>query len=108
MLNPDGVVVGNYRSDLQGKDPHRHYFADSDCENHQNRALEVENLRYFLNQKFTIAERDRLKMFLDIHGHSADNGIFIYGPLPETDKDRVYVERFSKILDNCSPYFSIQ
>ena len=47
-------------------------------------------------------------MFLDIHGHSADNGIFIYGPLPETDKDRVYVERFSKILDNCSPYFSIQ
>jgi hypothetical protein len=46
-------------------------------------------------------------MFLDIHGHSVDKGIFTYAPMPDSEKDRVYVERLPKILDNLSPYFSL-
>ena len=42
---PDGVVVGNYRSNLQGKDMNRHFFADDDHDGYRNRALEVETLR---------------------------------------------------------------
>ncbi len=30
MINPDGVVTGNYWSNLQGKDMNRHFFADDD------------------------------------------------------------------------------
>jgi hypothetical protein len=37
--------VGNYRSNLQGKDMNRHFFADDDHDGYRNRALEVETLR---------------------------------------------------------------
>ena len=47
-------------------------------------------------------------MFLDIHGHSVDKGIFIYAPLPDTENEKTYVERFPKILDSYSPYFSFE
>jgi murein tripeptide amidase MpaA len=30
IVNPDGVIIGNYRSNLQGKDMNRHFFADDD------------------------------------------------------------------------------
>lgn len=32
MINPDGVIAGNYRCNLQGKDMNRHFFADADKE----------------------------------------------------------------------------
>ena len=54
ILNPDGVVVGNYRSNLQGKDLNRNFFADDDLEGNRNRALEVEVLREFLSSNFSI------------------------------------------------------
>lgn len=30
MLNPDGVVLGNYKNNLQGRDINRRYYADFD------------------------------------------------------------------------------
>ena len=36
MLNPDGVVVGNYRSNLQGRDLNRHFFSGEDLEGARN------------------------------------------------------------------------
>jgi len=45
FVNPDGVVSGNYRSNLQGKDMNRNFFADDDKEGNQNRVFEVELLR---------------------------------------------------------------
>lgn len=45
IVNPDGVVAGNYRSNLQGKDMNRHFFADEDPEGYRNRAFEVEIIR---------------------------------------------------------------
>lgn len=44
-VNPDGIVAGNYRSNLQGKDMNRHFFSDDDREGRDNRAYEVELLR---------------------------------------------------------------
>ena len=45
IVNPDGVVCGNYRNNLQGKDMNRHFFADEDPEGYKQRALEVEIIR---------------------------------------------------------------
>jgi hypothetical protein len=45
IINPDGVVTGNYRNTLQGKDMNRHYFSDFDKEAKDNRVYEVELLR---------------------------------------------------------------
>jgi len=45
MINPDGVITGNYRGNLQGKDMNRHFFADDDISAYRNRAFEVEILR---------------------------------------------------------------
>jgi len=28
IVNPDGVIAGNYRNNLQGKDMNRHFFSD--------------------------------------------------------------------------------
>jgi murein tripeptide amidase MpaA len=52
MINPDGVVSGNYRSNLQGKDMNRHFFADSDTESHKHRMFEAEMLKDFLKKQF--------------------------------------------------------
>ncbi len=76
-------MVGNYRSNLQGKDMNRHFFAEDDNEGYRNRAIEVEALRSLLNETFPVGQRNRFKMFLDIHGHSAQSGIFIYAPQPD-------------------------
>lgn len=81
MINPDGVVIGNYRSNLQGKDLNRNFYADDDLEGKDNRAFEVELLRNLLKIKFQQAGKQNVfKMFLDIHAHSTQPNIFIYAP----------------------------
>ena len=44
MINPDGVVAGNYRCNLQGRDMNRNYFSDDNKEV-KERVHEVELLR---------------------------------------------------------------
>lgn len=83
MINPDGVVSGNYRSNLQGKDMNRHFFADSDTESHKHRMFEAEMLKDFLKKQFDRNQTGHFKMFLDIHAHSTLPSIFIYAPLDE-------------------------
>lgn len=79
MVNPDGVIVGNYRTNLQGKDMNRHFFADgqNDHDALQNgRCYEVELLRSYLKNNLA----GKLCMFLDIHSHSNAHSIFTYSP----------------------------
>ena len=52
VVNPDGVVIGNYRTNCQGKDMNRHFYADDDPEALKNgRAFEVELIRSYLKEK---------------------------------------------------------
>ena len=73
MVNPDGVVAGNYRTSFFGKDLNRTY--------HQQRKHafpEVYHLKEFIKE-----EKRRFKriyMFIDLHGHSVKKNVFIYGP----------------------------
>jgi murein tripeptide amidase MpaA len=90
-VNPDGIVAGNYRSNLQGKDMNRHFFADDDREGKDNRAYEVELLRERLKEQFPENDVSRFKMFLDIHAHSSQPNIFMYASMPESETDLAYI-----------------
>ncbi|XP_059682058.1 LOW QUALITY PROTEIN: cytosolic carboxypeptidase 2 [Gavia stellata] len=71
MLNPDGVVVGNSRCSLAGRDPNRAY----------GMALRdsfpgVWHLRAMVERM--LAERE-VVLYCDFHGHSRKNNVFMYG-----------------------------
>lgn len=74
MINPDGVVFGNYRTGLAGKDLNRKFRA-------KNFDLfpEVINLRTYV-QKLKKELPCKFTYFLDFHGHSLKKNVFLYGP----------------------------
>jgi len=71
MLNPDGVIVGNYRSNLSGLDLNRQW---------QNPSLKQSPEIYAMKEMIrkTLECRD-LHLFVDIHGHSRQKNAFLYG-----------------------------
>ena len=108
MVNPDGIIAGNYRCNTQGKDMNRCFFADDDPEGKQ-RVTEVELIRSFFEENFSMRDQDkrtRLHMFLDIHAHSGQRDIFIYAPQTATEEDQNKVKLFPALLDELSPYFN--
>ncbi|XP_034071862.1 cytosolic carboxypeptidase 2 isoform X3 [Gymnodraco acuticeps] len=71
MLNPDGVIVGNYRCSLAGRDLNRNYktlLRDSfPCVWHTLNMVER-----------LMAEMD-VVLYCDFHGHNRKNNVFMYG-----------------------------
>jgi hypothetical protein len=109
MVNPDGIVAGNYRCNTQGHDMNRHFFADNDPQG-KVRVAEVELIRTFMEENFSSKDpekRSKLEMFLDIHAHSGNRDIFVYAPTCEDEEDQEQVRQFPIILDKMSKYFNI-
>jgi murein tripeptide amidase MpaA len=79
MLNPDGVVLGNYKNNLQGRDINRRYYADFDEQSLNNRAFESEILRNYLKKQFPQNEKDRFLMFFDIQIECHETSIYLRG-----------------------------
>lgn len=71
MLNPDGVVLGNYRTSLSGQDLNRQWVSAT-----TRLFPEIFSTRQMLYK--TQASR-RIFMYVDIHGHSRKKNIFMYG-----------------------------
>ncbi len=93
MINPDGVVLGNYRTGLSGRDFNREYRSpDRDIfpEVYAFKKLVTETKLVFKNN---------LMMFLDFHGHSTKKNVFAYGPeFPIMDKFYYESRIFAKLL----------
>ncbi|XP_058798639.1 uncharacterized protein LOC131668464 [Phymastichus coffea] len=71
MLNPDGVIVGNNRCSLAGKDLNRQY-----------RTVLRESYPSVWHTKLMIRrlmEECGIAMYCDLHAHSRKHNIFIYG-----------------------------
>lgn len=66
MVNVDGVVLGNYRTSIAGRDLNRFF-------HRYNQFQEVTLIR-------SIADKISPLIFLDFHGHSAKRNVFMYGP----------------------------
>ena len=74
MLNPDGVIIGNYRTGIAGRDLNREFRNPEKIFYPTVAALKelvAETKKTFGNN---------LIMFLDLHGHSVKKNIFAYGP----------------------------
>lgn len=71
MLNPDGVVIGNYRCSLAGRDLNRNY---------KNTLKDAYPTVWHCKDmvKKLVAERE-VVVFCDLHGHSRKLNVFIYG-----------------------------
>ncbi|XP_046716172.1 cytosolic carboxypeptidase 2 isoform X2 [Silurus meridionalis] len=101
MLNPDGVVVGNYRCSLAGRDMNRSYhtlFKDSfPC------------VWYTRNMvKRLLAER-RVVLYCDFHGHSRKNNVFMYGCTNRKNKPRLQERVFPLMMSkNAKEKFSFR
>lgn len=93
IVNPDGVIYGNFRTNLAGFDLNRQWL-------HPNRWLHPEIYAI----KKLIATLSRLEFVLDLHGHSKKFGSFIYACKQE---DPV-AEKYFTYLMQSAPAFSLR
>ncbi|XP_077938103.1 cytosolic carboxypeptidase 2 isoform X2 [Gasterosteus aculeatus] len=102
MLNPDGVIVGNYRCSLAGRDLNRNYktsLRDSfPCVWHTRNMVER-----------LMAEMD-VVLYCDFHGHNRKNNVFMYGCNNRGDASLKLQERVFPLMmsKNASNKFSFK
>jgi len=94
MLNPDGVIVGNYRSSLCGLDLNRQW---------QTPSKKLTPTIYHAKNMIANFCKDReVILYIDIHGHSRKKNIFMYGNNAPSVKEKVFPRILSRMID----YFS--
>ncbi|MGH0143939.1 UNVERIFIED_CONTAM: hypothetical protein FKN15_011940, partial [Acipenser sinensis] len=71
MLNPNGVIVGNYRCSLTGRDLNRNYKSIL-----RESFPTVWATRSFIQR---LCEERELLLYCDLHGHSRKANVFMYG-----------------------------
>jgi hypothetical protein len=71
MLNPDGVIVGNYRCSLSGRDLNRNYKTIL-----KDAYPSIWHTREMVKRFMTEID---LVLYCDFHGHSRKQNVFIYG-----------------------------
>ncbi|KAM4748698.1 cytosolic carboxypeptidase 3 [Rhinophrynus dorsalis] len=96
MLNPDGVIVGNYRCSLAGRDLNRNY---------KSRLKDSFPSIWFTRKMIKrVMEEREILLYCDLHGHSRKQNVFMYGCNGSQAKDRHLYERlFPLLLSKNSP-----
>ena len=74
MLNPDGVVAGNFRTSLFGKDLNRLWKSKD-----TTLIPEIEMCRNIFTELVETYKK-KLLLFMDYHGHSTRKNAFLLGP----------------------------
>ncbi|XP_074086748.1 cytosolic carboxypeptidase 2 isoform X3 [Macrotis lagotis] len=95
MLNPDGVIVGNYRCSLSGRDLNRHY-----------KTILKESfpcIWYTRNMIKRVLEEREVLLYCDFHGHSRKNNIFLYGCNSTNRKQWLHERVFPLMLSKNAP-----
>ncbi|XP_069318759.1 cytosolic carboxypeptidase 3 [Eulemur rufifrons] len=101
MLNPDGVIVGNYRCSLAGRDLNRNYTSllKESCPS-------VWHTRNMIRR---LMEKQEVLLYCDLHGHSRKENIFMYGCDGSERSKALYLKQriFPLMLSkNCPDKFS--
>lgn len=99
MCNPDGVVIGNSRTSLNGEDLNREYINPD--QNLNPTGFHIKNL-----VKSLIEEKKQIFMFLDMHGHFSKKGSFMYGPYYPIHHSNYFKTRIiPKLIAQRTPIF---
>lgn len=98
MLNPDGVIVGNYRCSLVGQDLNRQWIGSS-------AKLYPINYHTKLMMKKTQESRE-IFFFCDFHGHSTGRNVFMYGNQQTRPSDRLKEKVFPMMFSDTNENFS--
>ena len=75
MMNPDGVINGNYRTSLSGCDLNRRWYKPD-----KNAHPTIYYTKKLIQR---IKKTNKIAYVIDLHGHSKKEGIFIYGCIPD-------------------------
>lgn len=100
MANPDGVVAGNYRTSLFGKDLNRTF--------DQMRKFAFPQIYYLVKfaEELKKTHKKRFCIYLDLHGHSVKKNVFMYGPeYSIQDQNYEICRQLPRILGNLTNYF---
>jgi cytosolic carboxypeptidase protein 2/3 len=96
MINPDGVINGNYRCSLAGCDLNRRWKSPQKfvhpCIYHAKKLI-----RQFHSER-------GLVFFCDMHGHSRKKNVFMYGCVDQQEPESTRI--FPYMLSNICPFFS--
>ncbi|KAK1939417.1 Cytosolic carboxypeptidase 3 [Phytophthora citrophthora] len=85
MLNPDGVIHGNYRCSLAGTDLNRRWL---------NPSSELHPTIFATKSMIlTILKTRPVSLYCDLHGHSRKKNIFLYGCRPFNPGSRIEAAR---------------
>lgn len=98
ILNPDGVINGNYRCSLSGQDLNRRW-------KNPSKVLhpDIFNVKRIMR---TFQKEREIILYCDLHGHSRRKNIFMYG---NTVKDKPTVTRiFPYIMSKLCDFFSFE
>ncbi|CAL1548208.1 unnamed protein product [Lymnaea stagnalis] len=77
MINPDGVIVGNYRCSLAARDLNRNY--------RHPRRENFPTIWYLKKMVEDLAKNHEIALYCDLHGHSRKPNVFMYGNNTSTD-----------------------
>lgn len=96
MLNPDGVIAGNYRCSLAGVDLNRTF---------KRTIKELFPTIYSTKQMMQRFSQDReLVIYCDLHGHSRKQNVFVYGCDNKYKPDLLFKERiFPRMMQYNGP-----
>jgi hypothetical protein len=91
MLNPDGVIYGNYRCSLIGVDLNRRW---------QNPNKHLHPTIYYAKRLFQMfSEQHEVVMYCDMHGHSMKKNVFMYACARKgVDPDIAHANILSKMI----------
>ncbi len=92
MVNPDGVIVGNYRTNMAGNDLNRKYHAPD--ERLHPTVCAIKKIVHSICfpdgevEEGVVPDEDKVFAFIDMHGHSRKKNVFVYGPYYPLHNDK--------------------